>query len=259
MCAATTSWLRVSSYRTFLVSACLCFVFCGVAQGEGINVPLDGYGYPNLFSTCEPWGMESTNGITYTVQGGTGFFHAEGCPQSYSVNSGSQSDIGADGVHSWPDDCIFALDVKLTPTDVTPSVCSGVLKVVGSLGSWVDGVWVSQPGQSGILLEGDVVQCGASINNTDENVAGFDFLVHITGGDLASDYGSTAYIILSPGYGTGDGFDGSMSSDFTFSDGGVVDIQAIVPEPSSGALALALITGLVATPFSRRLKMWRGV
>lgn len=203
--------------------------------------------------------MDSTNGITYTVQGDTGFFHAEGCPQSYSADSGSLLDIGSDGVHSWPDDWIFTLDVRLTPTDATPSVCSGTLKVVGALGSWVDGIWTLLPGQSGILLEGDVVQCGASIGDTDKNVAGFDFLVHVTGGDLASDYGSTAYIILSPAYATGDGFNGGMSSDFTFSYGGVVDIQAVVPEPSTGALALVLIAGLVATPFSRRLKMRRGV
>jgi hypothetical protein len=244
------------AFRAVLLSVCLWITSSGVVHGDLINLPASQFDFPNLYSTSEAWG--SAAGVSYTVVDGVGHFHAEGMPQSYSVDKDGQEDIGSTGVGDWPADQYFSIDITLTPTGTTPSVCSGTMTVVGSLG-----------GVSGVLLQGEVVQMGALLYtdpNTGFETSGFDFLVRLSDDCLLKDdYGSMAYIQLSPRWDDvlDDGlkFTGSMAGDFTFSGiGDGVDIfSATVPEPSVGALAMSLMTTGLGFVSYRRFRTRRCV
>jgi hypothetical protein len=88
----------------------------------------------------------------------------------------------------------------------------------------------------GVLLKGTLTQFGyqdGGAGNADQ----FEFLFTVTGGSLASAYGSVAGSIINTSENTA--FNGSFSSNFdnsAFSNETAADSRPLVPEPSTGLL-----------------------
>jgi hypothetical protein len=230
MCLAPGGSPATSKLRAFLCIACLCAVFGETARAELITSNY--WPYPNL----EVAGMSGA----YTAS--TGHFLAYGYPSSYSVTSSTQQDLMPSDYDKW----LFLIDAYFDPLSSTPMTATGTVTIKGSS--------TGLGGTTQTLLTGSIEAFGASIApSLDPATTLFQFTFHVTGGEYAADFGSTALIILSPGFITdwGPGLNdtpyvGDLTKDFTFTGPtGVVDVVTI-PEPNLGVLATTLmLSGLV--------------
>jgi hypothetical protein len=243
MCSTPGGSPAMSKLRAFLCIVCLCAVFGETARAELITsnyLP-----YPNL----EVAGMSGT----YTAS--TGHFFAIGYPSSYSVVSWTQQDLMPSDYFNWVFriDAYLDLSSPLDPLSSTPIVAAGTVTIQGSS--------TGPGGVATTLLTGTIEAFGESIApSLNPATTLFQFSFHVTDGVYAADFGSTALIILSPGFVTdwGPGLNdtpyvGDLSQDFTFTGpSGVVDVVTI-PEPNLGVLALMLmVSGLVMYCSRRR-------
>jgi hypothetical protein len=235
MCLASGGSPATSKLLAFLCIVCLCAAFGETARAELITSNY--WSYPNL----EVAGMSGT----YTAS--TGHFLAYGYPSSYFKEPTDSpdpllNDLMPSDYVNW----LFLVDAYLNPLSSTPMTATGTVTIKGSSSGL--------GGTSTPLLTGTIEAFGASIApSLDPATTLFQFTFHATGGAFAGDFGSTALIILSPGFVTdwGPGLDdtpyvGDLTKDFTFTGPtGVVDVVTI-PEPNLGVLATTLmLSGLV--------------
>jgi hypothetical protein len=245
MCLAPGGSPATSKLRVLLGIVCLCAAFGETARAELITSNY--WSYPNL----EVAGMSGT----YTAS--TGHFLAYGYPASYSFTSLTQQDLMPSDYLNW----LFRIDAYLDPLSSTPMTATGTVIIKGSS--------TGSGGAALPLLTGTIEAFGASIApSLDPATTLFQFTFHVTDGAFAGDFGSTALIILSPGFITdwGPGLDdtpyvGDLTKDFTFTGPtGVVDVVTI-PEPNLGVLATTLmVSGLVMYCSRRqrnRRRAWR--
>jgi hypothetical protein len=155
--------------------------------------------------------------LTTTYDATTGLFTASGFPVSFNISGNSTPDYPS--ISSGQ----YQLIAQVTPAG---QPVSGSLNITGTI-----------PGltSSGTLLTGTLSQFGF------QNAGGdiFEFIYHVTGGDLASYYHGQTGIILDA---TNSGFKGSFTTNFAASPFlGISDNVMLVPEASSMLLLLGAV------------------
>jgi hypothetical protein len=184
----------------------------------------------------------AANSLTTDYQpssGSTGTFSITGWPTSFTTSSGSLYAISGSTSYN-----LTALINKSTG-----QLLSGSLSI--------DGTIPSLSASSGTLLTGQVAEWDYGYQNGGGDV--FEFIVNVTGGDLAHYYSGQLGIIATA---SGSGFTGSFLTSFsTDPSQTATDNMAIVsvPEPSSVLLLLGVLScGLPAwLGFRRRTGVTR--
>jgi hypothetical protein len=167
-----------------------------------------------LFLTQEPPDITSAF-ISVNYDAGTGNFTANGFPTGLDLPPGYSVTPGA-----------FSLNMAVNQATGAP--LSGSLSITGT----VPGLGLA----SGTLLTGDITDFGFETGGGEI----FEFLVDVTGGDLASAFGRQAGIILDA---NDSGFGGSFEQSFANTEfQGVADtFGAPVPEPASVLVWLSVL------------------
>jgi hypothetical protein len=132
-----------------------------------------------------------------------------------------------------------AFDLQMTINPLTAALINGTVSFGGripALGAMSD-----------TLLTGTITDFGFQ---TGPNSQVFDFRFSVTGGDLASLFGTVSWVILN-GVSI-NGFDGTFDQDFSNRSNGTTDCFAGVPEPSTGVLAMICSLAWGASRLSRR-------
>ena len=171
---------------------------------------------PDLYSPYLTVTFDASSGL-FTVSGATSLY----TPADTGLNNGDPYTVGNNGGF---DTGTFSLTATISPSGVLQS---GSMEITGGL---FDDSYHQSVADGTPLLQGTLTAFGYAGFN--DNPDQFDFQVALTGGALADDYGSSAYILLHPG-------DTSFDNDFTvsFSNDGFGDADTkSIPEPGSGLL-----------------------
>jgi hypothetical protein len=183
---------------------------------------------PDLFSP------NLTVSVAYTAS--NGLFTATGETSAYTasdtnLNNGDPYIVGNSNDSYNPG--TFSLTAYITTNG---TFLSGSVTITG--GVYDDSLAQVEPDDS-LLLQGNITAYGSQ-GNASPNPDEFDFLVSVTGGALAGQYGSSAGVLLHPGNTT---FDGTFDVNFSNDGLGTADTR-MVPEPNSVLLVMLSVFGL---------------
>jgi hypothetical protein len=211
------------------------FLFCATFHAQAALLGVGGNtnvwpGYPNLFS--------QTLAVQYTAS--NGLFTASG-------NTSDYFDINPPGVtndnlvlndYSLVNPGTFSLSATVTTNGTLVSGTVSIGSAAGVFDPAYDPTPIIGPGT---LLQGTLTAFGfegASVTNQSK----FDFEFNVTGGLLASVYGSKAGTIL---YTDDNSFGGSFTTSFVNGvGGGEADTLMMVPEPEPQLLVILSVLGL---------------
>ena len=174
--------------------------------------------------------------LTVAYNASSGAFTANGDTESYfpadtTLNDGQPYAVSNDGGFN-PGTFNLAATIATDGTLLN----GGTMSITG--GTYDDQGYQVIPDGT-VLLQGDLVGFGFQGFATGPDY--FDFKVAVTGGELANEFGSSAYIYMEPG-------STSFNNDFTVgfsNDGeGTADTRMLIPEPTSGLLVMLSLLGL---------------
>ena len=174
--------------------------------------------------------------VTVAYNASNGLFTATGETSAYTaantnLNNGDPYIVGNSNDNFNPG--TFSLTATITTNG---SLLSGTVTITG--GVYDDSLAQVEPDGT-LLLQGNITAFGFQ-GNASPNVDEFDFLVVVTGGAFAGQYGSSAGVLLHPGDTT---FNGSFGVNFSNDGFGKADTRA-VPEPTPELLVMLSAFGL---------------
>lgn len=201
----------------FVCSLVLGFLMTVPARGALLGIVAQAHTNPDLFSP----------NLTVTYTASNGLFKVTGDTSAYTLPNGSGPDDVTD-VTSGFSPGSFTLSATIGTNGV---FSSGSLTISGAIDA------LSIPAST--LLQGTITAFGF-LGNSSPTPDEFDFRFNVTGGALASAFGSVGGTLLHPG---NTPFNNSFTSSFSNDGFGTADTKA-VPEPSSALLVVMSLLGL---------------
>jgi len=131
----------------------------------------------------------------------------------------------------------FSLSATVTTSG---TLVSGTVTLAAADGVY-DPTYSTQILSAGTLLQGTLTAFGFQAENLALGTSQFDFEFTVTGGSLASAFGSKAGTVL---YTEDYSFGGSFTTGFSNSGGGAADTLTMIPEPEPQLLVILSVLGL---------------
>jgi hypothetical protein len=206
------------------------FLFCMTfhAQAALLGVGGDPNTWPNVPNLYSP-------GLTISYDAGSQLFTVTGATSDY-WDLNENDNIVVDDYDSFLPGT-FSLSATVTTSG---TLVSGTVTLGAAAGVY-DPNYTTQIISPGTLLQGNLTAFGFEAQNLTMGSSQFDFEFNVTGGSLASVYGSEAGTVMY----TGDySFNGSFTTSFNNGNNGLADTLTMVPEPEPQLLVIMSLSVL---------------
>jgi len=224
-------WVKGMGKRKLTWLACILasgLIMSASSQAALLNLSSSN---PDLFSP------NLSNSLAVAFNASSGLFTATGDTAGYTaadpnLNDGQPYIVGNSYDNYNPG--TFSLTATIATNG---SLLGGTVLITGGIYATDENLTQVEPDDT-VLLQGDLIAFG--FQGYTDAPDQFDFGVAVTGGALADQYGSSAYILLHPGYTS---FDNIFTVGFSNDGQGDADTR-MIPEPTSGLLVLLSLFGL---------------